>query len=259
MELSHSFTVPASVQHTWATFMDIEGVAECFPGAVVTEASEDSFTGTVKVKLGPIALTYAGNGSFVERDQAAGRAVIEAKGKDKRGNGTAAATVTIALADEGGTSTRADVSTDLSITGKPAQFGRGVIQDVSDKLLGQFIACIEDRLSGAGVPPEAAATAAAPSAGAAPEPPGAGLHLPMPQAPAPERETPVPPPAQPAAQPAAARAGAATTAPRPRKEAEALDLGSAVMPVLLRRYGGYVAAGVVGLVVGFLIGWRVGG
>jgi carbon monoxide dehydrogenase subunit G len=260
MELSHSFTVPASVEQTWATFMDIEGVAECFPGAVVTEATEDAFTGTVKVKLGPIALTYAGNGSFVERDEAARRAVIEAKGKDKRGNGTASATVTIALADESGASTRADVATDLSITGKPAQFGRGVIQDVSDKLLGQFIACIEDRLSEAGAPAEAAATAPAPSAGAAPEPAGpepvgAGPA----EAPAPERETPVPPTVQPAARPATARAGAATPPPRPRKEAEPLDLGSAVMPVLLRRYGAYVAAGVVGLVVGFLIGWRVGG
>ena len=142
MELTHDFTVPASVDETWATFMDLHRVGSCFPGAVVTEASDDAFSGTVKVKLGPIALLYSGAGTFLERDDAAHRAVIEAKGKDKRGNGTAGATVTIQLAPSG-EGTRVDVATDLSITGKPAQFGRGVMQDVSDKLLGQFVACIE--------------------------------------------------------------------------------------------------------------------
>ena len=116
--------------------MDLERVGGCFPGATVTEATGESFAGTVKVKLGPIALQYAGTGAFVERDDAAHRAVIEAKGKDKRGNGTAGATVTMQLAPaEGGAHTRVDVATELAITGKPAQFGRGVMQDVSDKLL----------------------------------------------------------------------------------------------------------------------------
>ena len=111
--------------------------------------TEEGFAGTVKVKLGPIALVYSGTGAFVERDDGAHRAVIEAKGKDKRGNGTAGATVTIQLTDAGGGSTRADVQTDLAVTGKPAQFGRGVMQDVSDKLLGQFIACIEGKVGDA--------------------------------------------------------------------------------------------------------------
>ncbi len=155
MDLTHSFTVPTSVDDAWALFMDLEAVGGCFPGATVTEVTDNGFTGTVKVKLGPIALVYAGSGSFIERDDAAHRAVIDAKGKDKRGNGTAGATVTIQLAPDGD-GTRADVATDLAITGKPAQFGRGVMQDVSDKLLGQFVACIEQRLGQAEAEPEAA-------------------------------------------------------------------------------------------------------
>ncbi len=149
MELSHTFTVPATVDQTWGTFMDLPLVGGCFPGATVTEVTEEGFAGTVKVKLGPIALVYSGTGAFVERDDGAHRAVIEAKGKDKRGNGTAGATVTIQLTDAGDGSTRADVQTDLAVTGKPAQFGRGVMQDVSDKLLGQFIGCIEGKIGDA--------------------------------------------------------------------------------------------------------------
>ena len=137
MELRHSFTVPLDVESTWAHFGDIAALAECFPGAVVTDVAGDTFRGTVKVKLGPIALQYAGSGTFVEKDDAAHRFVVEAKGKDKRGNGTAGATVTLAMTGAGG-STEVQVDTDLAITGKPAQFGRGVMQDVSDKLLGQF-------------------------------------------------------------------------------------------------------------------------
>ena len=109
----------------------------------------DTFAGSVKVKLGPIALVYNGSGTFVEKDDAAHRFVVDAKGKDKRGNGTAGAKVTLSMA-ESGTSTDVEVLTDLAITGKPAQFGRGVMQDVSDKLLGQFVACLEQRLTGPG-------------------------------------------------------------------------------------------------------------
>ena len=146
MELTHDFTVPADVDTTWATFMDLERVGSCFPGAQVTSVTSEGFAGTVKVKLGPIALQYAGSGSFLERDDDRKRAVIEAKGKDKRGNGTAGATVRIQLAPSGA-GTRVDVVTELAITGKPAQFGRGVMQDVSDKLLQQFVSCIAAQLS----------------------------------------------------------------------------------------------------------------
>ena len=149
MELTHRFTVPTGIEETWAHFEDIAGLATCFPGAQVTSVDGDTFAGSVKVKLGPIALVYNGSGTFVEKDDAAHRFVVDAKGKDKRGNGTAGAKVTLSMA-ESGTSTDVEVLTDLAITGKPAQFGRGVMQDVSDKLLGQFVACLEQRLTGPG-------------------------------------------------------------------------------------------------------------
>ncbi len=146
MDLSHSFTVPTPVEETWAHFQDIASVAECFPGATVSSAEGDTFAGSVKVKLGPIALVYNGSGTFVEKDETAHRFVVDAKGKDKRGNGTAGAKVTLAMAPSASGGTDVKVDTDLAVTGKPAQFGRGVMQDVSDKLLGQFVNCLEQRL-----------------------------------------------------------------------------------------------------------------
>jgi carbon monoxide dehydrogenase subunit G len=233
----------------------------------VTEVTDDGFSGTVKVKLGPIALLYSGSGSFVERDDVAHRAVIEAKGKDKRGNGTAGATVIIDLSPDG-TGTRADVVTDLAVTGKPAQFGRGVMQDVSDKLLMAFIACIETRL---GEGPAGGGEAGAAEAGVVE---AAGAATTGGIAVAPEAATPaaaatpsaVPSPAV-AATPGAPGAAAPRPAaypPGPRlvpssvEEDNALDLGSAVMPVLIKRYAGYAAAAFVGLVIGILLGRRRG-
>ena len=172
MELTHRFSVPASKEVTWAAFNDIESVAGCFPGAVVTGVDGDDFTGTCKVKLGPIALTYAGSGTFIEKDEAGGRFLLEAKGKDKRGNGTAGATVTATMTEAGPDRTDVEVVTDLAITGKPAQFGRGVIQDVSDKLLGQFMDCLEQRLGpegGQAEEPEPAPAASTEQAPASPD------------------------------------------------------------------------------------------
>ncbi len=145
MDLRHEFTVPATIDQTWSAFNDIESVAICFPGAKVTTVEGDTFNGTVKVKLGPIALVYNGTGTFVEKDESQHRMVIDAKGKDKRGNGTAGAHVTATMTEQG-TSTHVEVLTDLNITGKPAQFGRGVMEDVSNKLLGQFTACLEQKV-----------------------------------------------------------------------------------------------------------------
>lgn len=220
MELSHNFTVPIGVEETWAHFNDIASVAECFPGAQVTEADEESFTGSVKVKLGPIALLYNGSGTFVEKDAEAHRFVVDAKGKDKRGNGTAGAKVTVSMADAGG-STDVSVETDLAITGKPAQFGRGVMQDVSDKLLGQFVSCLEQRL-------------AAPEAAEAPEAPSAPVAQAAPEVPAAAAAPAAPAVAQPPPGPAT-----------PPREPEALDLGSAVLPVLARTYWRPALAGLV--------------
>ncbi|MGY1838694.1 MULTISPECIES: SRPBCC family protein [unclassified Modestobacter] len=137
MQLENSFIVPVPIDDAWRVLLDIERIAPCMPGAVLDSVTGDDFTGRVKVKLGPINLTYQGKASFVEKDEATHRAVIDAKGKDQRGNGTAAATITATLAAEGST-TRVDVITDLNITGRPAQFGRGVMTDVGNKLLGQF-------------------------------------------------------------------------------------------------------------------------
>jgi carbon monoxide dehydrogenase subunit G len=137
VQLENSFTVPVPVDEAWRVLLDIERIAPCMPGAALDSVTGDDFTGRVKVKLGPINLTYQGKASFVEKDEAAHRAVIDARGKDQRGNGTAAATITAKLLGEG-SSTRVDVLTDLNITGRPAQFGRGVMTDVGNKLLGQF-------------------------------------------------------------------------------------------------------------------------
>src|SRR4051812_19225807 len=139
------------------------------PGAALDSVTGDDFTGRVKVKLGPINLTYQGKASFVEKDETAHKAVIDARGKDQRGNGTAAAVVTATLRPEGGDATRVDVLTDLNITGRPAQFGRGVMTDVGNKLLGQFADKLAAQL-GAGEPePSAAQQAVATASGAVEE------------------------------------------------------------------------------------------
>jgi uncharacterized protein len=162
MDLRHEFTVPAPVDQTWSAFNDIESVAGCFPGAKVTAVEGDTFTGSCKVKLGPIALIYNGTGTFVEKDESQHRMVIDAKGKDKRGNGTAGAHVTATMTEQG-TSTHVEVLTDLNITGKPAQFGRGVMEDVSNKLLGQFTACLEQKVGDSSDTGDAAAAVEEPA------------------------------------------------------------------------------------------------
>ena len=173
MQLEHSFTVPVGVDEAWAVLLDIERVAPCMPGAAVDSVDGDDFTGTVKVKLGPIGLTYKGKASFVEKDEAAHKAVIRAQGRDARGNGTAAATVSAVLVADGD-STKVVVTTDLDITGRPAQFGRGVMVDVGNKLIGQFAECLAGQLTdGDGRNAEAAAdapTAELPTAAAAEAP-----------------------------------------------------------------------------------------
>ncbi len=247
MQLEHRFTVPAGLEQTWAHFNDIEGVAGCFPGATVTEADADSFAGTVKVKLGPIALVYNGSGTFVEKDEAAHRLVIDAKGKDKRGNGTAGAMVTLVMAEADAGSTDVAVTTDLTITGKAAQFGRGnVIKDVSDKLLGQFVACLEQQL-GAGAVTDAplgeeSAPAPppgdAPSAPPAPPPPTPGAGTPPAAVTGPAAEQPPTPAASgaEAPQPPREQPGPSPAAPPSRPSDDALNLGSTVLPVLVRAY-----------------------
>src|ERR1700712_292251 len=147
MQLKHNFTVPADIDQAWEVLLDIERIAPCMPGAAIETVDGDDFTGTVKVRLGPIGLTYRGKASFVEKDVAVHRAVIDAQGKDARGNGTAKAIITATLTSQG-SGTAVSVVTDLNITGKPAQFGRGVMVDVGNKLIGQFADCLAGKLSG---------------------------------------------------------------------------------------------------------------
>lgn len=155
MQLEHRFTVPAPPDVVWAALTDPERVAPCMPGATLSSVEGNSFTGSVKVKLGPISLLYKGSGEFVETDEAARRVVIKASGKDSRGNGTASATVTVQLTDEGG-STSATASTDMAITGKPAQFGRGMIGEVGGKILDTFANCLSGKLAPASEVPDEA-------------------------------------------------------------------------------------------------------
>ncbi len=238
MELTHEFTVPAGVAETWAAFDDIESVAACFPGAQVTSVEGDTFQGSVKVKLGPIALVYNGSGTFTEKDESAHRMVIAAKGKDKRGNGTAGADVVATMTDEGG-STRVSVRTDLAITGKPAQFGRGVMQDVSDKLLGQFTACLEQKIGGGGAQADAPEPEQ-PSTSAATTPAAASAVADTATKNAKVKQETAPP-------------GPVTAAPPARGNDDALDLGATVLPVIAKSYWREALIGVLAV----LLLWRV--
>src|SRR5690606_22636117 len=168
MELQHTFTVAAPVEQAWEILLDLERIAPCMPGATLTSYEGDEFTGNVRVKLGPVTMTFAGRGRFTERDAESRRIVVEASGKDKRGGGTARATITAALRPDGEDATVVDVNSDLVVTGRVAQFGRGMIADVSTKLLGQFTDCLSRTLAPAAAPSAAAAPAAAPAAEAVP-------------------------------------------------------------------------------------------
>lgn len=283
MDLHHHFAVPASIPETWDAFNDLGRIGGCLPGATIESVDGDDFTGSVKVKLGPISLLYSGSGTFRERDEAAGKVVIVANGKDKRGNGTASATIAAQLRADG-SGTAVEVTTELSITGKPAQFGRGVIQDISDKLLGQFVDCVRDKLSGNGAPSAGAGPgtgAESPAGTAADSDRPAGEHdassATFPRA---DAGTPTaasgplsksePPAPQPAAQVASEKAAAGSTgdaaaaadelgpasetAPGSGPEPAEIDLFSTVGPVLLKRYAkpALAALGVIGAVAG----WR---
>ena len=255
MDLNHSFTVPASVADTWKTFEDIESVAGCFPGATVTEVDGNDFKGTCKVKLGPIAMVYSGAGTFLEKDEAARRFVIEAKGKDKRGNGTAGATVTATFADEGSGSTRVDVQTDLAITGKPAQFGRGVIEDISNKLLQQFVTCLQDKV---GTDEEPAAAEVPATTGSAPQAASEGAAAETPAAATPPPSSTPAPVAAPRASTGSSGSSGAGSSRSSAPDDDALDLGATVLPILARTYGPQAAIALVALVIGYLLGRRRG-
>ena len=146
MELKNEFRVSVPVERAWATLTDVEYIAPCMPGAQLTEIDGDNFKGQVKVKVGPITAQYKGSAKFLQKNEEEYRVILEATGRDTRGAGNASAEVTAEMVADG-EGTKITISTDLKVTGKVAQFGRGVMADVSEKLIGQFVDSLEKKLS----------------------------------------------------------------------------------------------------------------
>jgi len=142
VELKNQFNVNVPVERAWSVLTDVERIAPCLPGAQLREVEGDEYRGVVKVKVGPITAEYKGTARFVEQDEAAHRMVLRAEGRETRGQGNASATITASMEPDGG-GTRVSVVTDLTIAGKVAQFGRGVLGDVSNKLMSQFAEALE--------------------------------------------------------------------------------------------------------------------
>ncbi|WP_328477752.1 SRPBCC domain-containing protein [Actinoplanes sp. NBC_00393] len=166
MKITNEFTVHTPIDRAWQVLTDLEGIAPCMPGAQLTGVEGEVYQGKVKVKVGPVISDFTGTARFTSKDDAAYRAVIDAKGRDARSAGNASALVTAVLTPSGADSTKVSVDTDLKISGKLAQFGSGMIKEVSGKLLAQFVANLEAKLA---AEPSASAAAAAP-ASAAPAP-----------------------------------------------------------------------------------------
>jgi carbon monoxide dehydrogenase subunit G len=164
MKLDNEFTVNVPIEQAWAVLTDLELIAPCMPGAQLTGVTDGIYSGKVKIKVGPITAEYGGTAQFSVKDEAAYRAVIDARGRDSRGNGNAAAVIAAQL-QPAGLATVVSVSTDLTIAGRVAQFGSGMIKEVSAKLLGQFVACLEGKLSAGAVSGPALSSAGAATAG----------------------------------------------------------------------------------------------
>jgi carbon monoxide dehydrogenase subunit G len=279
MELDHSFTVPVPPDQAWDVLLDVQKIAPCMPGAQVDSVEGDDVAGRMKVKVGPVSLTYKGMASFKDRDAAERSILVEASGKEMRGAGTASATVRAALSPENGSgdeSTLVTMHTTLNVTGRPAQFGRGVIAEVGSRLIDKFAdnlaqqlgggAAAEAPVAGAAVPAasapaaSAAATAGAPAVAPPSAAEGAGTGAAAGAGEAPgtgEAPTAAPPAAatQVPVQSAAAPRAPVQTAPQPVQPATApdqedsLNLLSLAGPVIVKRLapvvGAAVAAGLI--------------
>jgi uncharacterized protein len=147
VKMENEFTVEAPVEQAWETLLDLERITPCLPGAALEEESGDEYKGTMTIRLGPVTQKYNGTVSFEETDEESRRAVLKADGKDARGQGTASATITSTLSEEDG-GTKVRVETDMHLTGRAAQFGRGVQQEVATKLINQFAECLEKEIMG---------------------------------------------------------------------------------------------------------------
>jgi carbon monoxide dehydrogenase subunit G len=241
MQLRNSFTVPAAPDDAWATLLDVPRIAPCLPGASLTTFSGDRFDGTVKVRVGPMTMTYRGNGRFLTRDDAAHRAVIEAAGKESRGQGAATATITAELFPDP-TGTRVDVVTDLSISGRAAQLGQSMLTEVSTRLITRFATNLATTLTPAPTPTPAADPAAPEPAA---EPTAAEPTAAEPAA--------VPAPAAPSGQGVLAGASASRVS-----EVEPINLLEVTgVSALARSAVPYAAAFLAGVLLTLLVTWLV--
>ena len=277
MELDHSFTVPVPPDQAWDVLLDVQKIAPCMPGAQVDSVEGDDVAGRMKVKVGPVSLTYKGMASFKDRDAAERSILVEASGKEMRGAGTASATVRAALSPDNGSgdeATLVTMHTTLNVTGRPAQFGRGVIAEVGSRLIDKFADNLAQQLGGgsaaeapvasatvpaASAPAAAAATAGAPAVAppSAAEEAGTGAAAGAGETPS-TGEAPAAPPAaatQVPVQSAAVPRAPVQTAPQPVQPATApdqedsLNLLSLAGPVIVKRLapvvGAAVAAGLI--------------
>ena len=264
MELTNDFTVNAPIDTAWDTLTDVERIAPCLPGAQLTEIEGDTYRGLVKVKVGPITAQFKGQASFVEKDTEQHRAVLKAEGRDTGGKGNASALITAQLEPIASDVTKVTVATDLTITGKVAQFGRGALADVSEKLLKQFVTNLESTVLTNGAAAPAAAAAAEPADAAAEPAAASGDAVVAGNGSATASEVPAAAPAASGGEAPAAAAAAGTTstataeAPTPgvRKiesaPVEPIDLLDAAGAPLIKRL-----LPLIGGVVVLLVVWRI--
>jgi carbon monoxide dehydrogenase subunit G len=267
MELDHSFTVPVPPEQAWDVLLDVQRIAPCMPGATVDTVEGDDVAGRLKVKVGPVSVTYKGTATFKDRDAADRSVLVEASGKEMRGAGTASATVRAALKPDGGSdsATLVTLHTTLSVTGKPAQFGRGVITEVGSRLIDKFADNLAQQLTGGAS--AVAETAGAGGAGADAAAGAAGTDA-AESAPVETATVPAPSPSgddtvlgavtpEPAPAPAPAAARPASPPPPPPAPApvqeDSLNLIAIAGPVIAKR-----AAPVAGAITGaVIIAWLI--
>ena len=257
MELDNSFTVPVPPDQAWDVLLDVKRIAPCMPGATVDEVEGDVITGRIKVKVGPVSLTYRGTAKFTERDPEAHMVLMEASGKETRGAGTASATVRASLApDASGIGTQVTMHTTMNVTGRPAQFGRGVMVEVGGKLVDQFATNLSHLIAGDTETTQSGADGAAVAA-----PDGATAASAVSEASGSSAEGTGPAAATAAEPDGGTGAGAAvavvgTTAPPPQTHEDSLNLIKLVGPSLLKRVVP-VVVGVAGLALLSRLFWRL--
>ena len=263
MRLTNELVVPASLDEVWSVLLDVARIAPCLPGASIEAGEGDEYRGTMKVRLGPITSSFQGTIRIEEADESARRAVMSAKARDSRGQGTATATITSTMEPAGDAGTRVTVDTDLRVTGPAASFGRGVMQDVSAKLMGQFADCLAAEIGRSAQSADAAAPGAAEAEGQAAPQRIEGVPLAGPLPP----DVPEPPPTEEGVRwpagggaPDVGEPAAAERRELPeRGDADVLDLGAIGREALVRRLAPVAAAAALLLLIAAVVKRRSGG